>query len=109
MLESHPPTAVIVDGGFLSHALELICDMNESVHYFVIVVGEADKTVLAQASDQVKIVLWTDIEEQGKEAAPITVPAPGNRRLFVQVLHRTHPLRFSPGRCVHSVFLPRRR
>lgn len=98
VLESHPPTAVIVDGSFLPHALELIYDMNESVHHFVVVVGEADKTVLSHASERVKIVRWTDIEAQGKEAVPITGPTPGNRHPLVQVLlHCTHPLWFRPG------------
>ena len=97
VLEAHPPTAVIVDGGFLSHALELIYDLNESVHHFVIVVGEADKTVISQASDRVKIVLWADIEAQGKEAVPVTSSTPGSRHPLVQVLlHCTHLLWFMP-------------
>ena len=98
MLEAHPPTAVIVDGGFLPHALELIYDLNESVHHFVIVVGEADKTIISQASDRVKIVLWADIEAQGKEAVPVTSSNPGSRHPLIQVLlHYTHPLWFRPG------------
>jgi long-chain acyl-CoA synthetase len=78
VLEAHPPTAVIVDGSFLPHALELIYDLNESVHHFVIVVGEVDKTVLSHASDRVKVVRWAEIEAQGKEVTPITSPTPGN-------------------------------
>ena len=92
VLELHPPTAVIVDGSFLPHALELIYDLNESVHHFVIVVGEADKTVLSHGSDRVKIVRWADIEAQGKEAAPITSSTPGNRHACQVLLHCTHPL-----------------
>ena len=84
VLEAHPPSAVIVDGGFLPHALELIYDLNESVHHFVIVVGEADKTVLSQASDRVKIVRWADIEAQGKEAVPVTSSTPGNHHPLMQ-------------------------
>lgn len=83
VLESHSPTAVIVDGSFFPHALELIYDLNESGHHFVVVVGEVDKTVLSHASERVKIVLWTDIEAQGKQAVPITSPAPGNRHPLV--------------------------
>ncbi|KAH9039000.1 acetyl-CoA synthetase-like protein [Lactarius pseudohatsudake] len=101
VLEAHPPTAVIVDGSFLSHALELIYDLNESGHHFVVVVGEADKTVFSHASERIKIVHWTDIETQGKEAVPITGPTPGPDDVFtvsfyrdaddqVQAAHLTH-------------------
>jgi long-chain acyl-CoA synthetase len=88
VLESHPPTAVIVDGSFLPHALELIYDLNESVHHFFIVVGEADETVLSQASDRVKIVRWTDVEAQGKEAVSITGPTPGPEDVFTVSFYR---------------------
>lgn len=88
VLESHPPTAVIVDGSFLPHALELIYDLNESVHHFVIVVGEADETVVSQASDRVKIVRWTDVEAQGKEAVSITGPTPGPEDVFTVSFYR---------------------
>ncbi|KAN0127527.1 acetyl-CoA synthetase-like protein [Lactarius tabidus] len=88
VLEAHPPTAVIVDGSFLPHALELIYDLNESVHHFVIVVGEVDKTVLSQASDRVNIVRWADIEAQGKEAAPVTSSTPGPDDVFTVSFYR---------------------
>jgi len=88
VLEAHPPTAVIVDGGFLPHALELIYDLNESVHHFVIVVGEADKTVLSHASDRVKIVRWADVEAQGKEAVPVTSSTPGPDDVFTVSFYR---------------------
>lgn len=85
MLESHQPTAIIVDGSFLPHALEPIYELKESLHHFVVVVGEADKTVLSKASKHVKIVFWADIEAHGKAVAPITPPAPGSRHLPVQI------------------------
>lgn len=88
VLESHPPTAVIVDGSFLSHALELIYDLNESLHHFVVVVGKADEAVLSQASERVKIVRWTDIEAQGKVAVPITGPTPGPDDVFTVSFYR---------------------
>ncbi|KAF8267856.1 acetyl-CoA synthetase-like protein [Lactarius quietus] len=87
VLEAHPPTAIIVDGGFLPHALELIYDLNESVHHFVIVVGEVDKAVISQAADRVKIVHWTDVETQGKEAVPIS-STPGPDDVFTVSFYR---------------------
>ncbi|KAI0303466.1 acetyl-CoA synthetase-like protein [Multifurca ochricompacta] len=77
VLESHPPTAIIVEGGFLHHVLELIYDLNEFSHHFVVVVGETNEKVLAQASTRIRLERWTDIEARGNAASPINSPAPG--------------------------------
>lgn len=82
VLESHPPTAIIINGTFLPQLLELICELDELVHHFIIVVGEADEKVLSKMSNQIKLALWTDIEAQGKASAPINSSAPGNHHLF---------------------------
>jgi long-chain acyl-CoA synthetase len=82
VLESHPPTAIIVDGNFLPHLLELIYELHELVHHFIIVVGEADEKIVSEASKRIKLVLWTDLEAQGKVAEPINSSAPGNSHLF---------------------------
>lgn len=78
MLELHPPSAIIVDSSVLPHVLELIYELRESEHHFVIVVGEADDQVLSKASEHVKVGRLSDIETQGKAATPITSPAPGD-------------------------------
>lgn len=77
VLESHPPSAVIVHGSLLLHTLELISELNEFEHHFVVVVGEVDESVLTKASQHVKLARWADLETQGKEAPLITSPAPG--------------------------------
>lgn len=82
MLESHPPSAIVVEGSLLPPTLELIYELNEFGHHFVVVVGETDEKVLSQASKQVKVVRWADLEAQGKAAPPITSPAPGERHPF---------------------------
>ncbi len=78
MLESHPPSAIIVEGSLLPHVLELIYELNEHGHHFVVVVGEADENVFSKATERVKVVRWTDVEAQGKATTPMTSPAPGD-------------------------------
>lgn len=90
MLESHPPSAIIVHGGLLPHILELIYELNEFGHHSVIVVGETDENVLSKASEHVKVARWADVEAQGKAAPPITSPSPGDHYPFqgINLAHR---------------------
>jgi len=85
VLESHPPSAIIVDGSILPHILELIYELNEHEHHYVVVVGDTDENMLSKASEHIKIVRWSDVEAQGKAAAPITSPAPGDYHPFLRV------------------------
>jgi long-chain acyl-CoA synthetase len=85
VLELHPPSAIIVDGSILPHVLELIYELKESKHHFVIVVGETDDQVLSKASEYIKAGRWSDIETQGKAATPITSPAPGDCHPFLRL------------------------
>lgn len=80
MVESHPPSAIIVQGTLLPHLLELISEVDEFGQHFVIVLGEADESVISKVSKQVRVARWADIEAQGKAAPTITNLAPGNRR-----------------------------
>ncbi|KAI0270785.1 acetyl-CoA synthetase-like protein [Russula aff. rugulosa BPL654] len=72
VLESHPPSAIIVHASLLMHTLELIYELNEFGNQFVIVVGELDEN----------LARWADLEAQGKEAPLITSPAPGPDDVF---------------------------
>jgi len=94
VLESHPPSAIVVEGNFLSHALELIYELNELGHHLVIVVGETDEKVFSQASQHIKLARWNDLEAQGKAAPPVISPAPGCRHLpsvLAGLVLLTHP------------------
>ena len=77
VLESHPPSAIIIHANLLPHILELIYEVNEFGNQFVVVVGEVDENVLSKASQHVKLARWADLEAQGKGAPLITSPAPG--------------------------------
>src|SRR5579863_10513507 len=46
VLESHAPSAIIVDGSILPQALELIYELNEDEHHYIVVVGETDEKML---------------------------------------------------------------
>jgi long-chain acyl-CoA synthetase len=83
VLESNPPSAIIVDGSFLPQLLELIYELHEFVHHFIIVAGEADEKIISKVSGRIKLALWADIEAQGKAAEPINSSAPGNSHLFL--------------------------
>lgn len=66
MLESHPPTAIIIHAEFLPHILELIYDAHEhGSHHTVIVVGEPSAQVMATVASQVRVLKWSDIERDG--------------------------------------------
>lgn len=82
VLESHSPSAIIVQGSLLPHTLEIIYELNELGHHFVIVLGETDENVLSKASEQIKVAHWADIEAQGKAAPTITSPTPGDYHPF---------------------------
>ncbi|KAI0262959.1 acetyl-CoA synthetase-like protein [Gloeopeniophorella convolvens] len=77
VFDLHPPTAIVIDGAFLPHVLELIYESKEAAHHVVVVVGEANEKVLAEASRHIKLVRWADVEAEGAAAAPVTAPAPG--------------------------------
>ncbi|KAI0003328.1 acetyl-CoA synthetase-like protein [Russula compacta] len=88
VLDLYPPSAIVVEGSLLPHTLELIYELHEFGHYFVVVVGETDEKVLSQASKQVKVVQWADLEAQGKAASPITSAAPGPDDVFTVSFYR---------------------
>jgi long-chain acyl-CoA synthetase len=103
VLESHSPSAIIVQGSLLPHTLELIYELNEFGHHFVIVLGETDENVLSKASKQVKVAHWADIEAQGKAAPTITSPTPGNYHPFQP--DQSFSPGFRSGRCIHHLVL----
>jgi long-chain acyl-CoA synthetase len=85
VLESHFPSAIIVEGSLLPHTLELIYELYEfERHSVVIVVGEMDENVLSNTSGQIEVARWADIEAQGKAAPVIISPVPGNHHSFQQ-------------------------
>ncbi|KAH9056648.1 acetyl-CoA synthetase-like protein [Lactarius vividus] len=93
VLEAHPPTAVIVDASFLSHALELIYDLNESGHHFVVVVGEADKTctlTCVGAPQNCKLDRHRSTGERGGPDDVFTVSFYRDTDDQVQAAHLTH-------------------
>ncbi|KAI6039022.1 hypothetical protein EDC04DRAFT_2688628 [Pisolithus marmoratus] len=64
VLETHPPTAIIVDADFIPVLLELVYDAREHDHK-VIVVGKYDANILPKAARQVEIIPWAQIEADG--------------------------------------------
>jgi long-chain acyl-CoA synthetase len=76
VLESHPPTAIVVEGNRLLDLLELIFKRRELAHHFIVVVGEADQKVLSKVPKQTRLAFWEHIEAQGKAGTTISSPAP---------------------------------
>ncbi|KAA1471333.1 acetyl-CoA synthetase-like protein [Dentipellis sp. KUC8613] len=90
VLDNHPPTAIVIDAGFLPNVLELIYDTNELSHHVVIVVGEPDSKALEQAAEQIKLVRWSDIEEEGKRGEKLTSPTPDPNDVFTVSFYEDH-------------------
>ncbi|KAI0060819.1 acetyl-CoA synthetase-like protein [Artomyces pyxidatus] len=82
VLEQHPPTAIVIDAGFLPSVLELIYESHEASHHVVIVVGEPKGKALEEASKQIKLVRWADIEAEGERGEQITTPAADPNDIF---------------------------
>ncbi|KZV71784.1 acetyl-CoA synthetase-like protein [Peniophora sp. CONT] len=78
VLEAHPPTAIIIDAGFLPHALELILDSAEASHHVLVVLGEPDERTVKRCADSIRLVRWSDIEDegQGESLGPSSPPTP---------------------------------
>ncbi|TCD65411.1 hypothetical protein EIP91_002710 [Steccherinum ochraceum] len=77
VLESHPPSAIVVQADFLPQLLELIHDSNEGTHHTVIVVGEVDVKKYTRGFGAFKLLKWDDVERQGaKEAVEPRTPGP---------------------------------
>ena len=60
------PTAIIIDAGFLPHALELILDSAEASHHVLVVLGEPDEKTAKRCADAIRLVRWRDIEAEGQ-------------------------------------------
>ena len=75
VLETHPPSAIITHAKFLPHILELIYDSNESEHHTIIVVGDFDPKTVVKAGTILKVMKWTDVENEGSTGA-VTIVTP---------------------------------
>ncbi|KAI6111474.1 hypothetical protein EDD17DRAFT_1107278 [Pisolithus thermaeus] len=64
VLETHPPTAIITDAGFVPLLLELIYDAQEHDHK-IIVVGKYEGKHHPKTAKQVEIIPWTQVETDG--------------------------------------------
>lgn len=109
VLDSHPPSGIVIDAAFLPHVLELIYDSNELAHHVVVVLGEPDAKTAEMASKHIKLVRWNDVEAEGKQGELLTSPAPGVSPICMEHLFRSYTHVASSenrtGHCVHCVFL----
>ncbi|TFY80841.1 hypothetical protein EWM64_g3171 [Hericium alpestre] len=102
VLDKHPPTAIVIDAGFLPNVLELIYDTNELAHHVVIVVGEPDRKALAEAAQHIKLVRWADVEAEGKVGQKITSPAPDPNDVFTVSFYEDHEGRLQGAQLTHE-------
>lgn len=100
MLDSHPPSGIIIDAAFLPHVLELIYDSNELAHHVVVVLGEPDAKTAQMASKHIKLVRWDDVEAEGKQGQLLASPPPGWSPLRMKLSFRpythVHNLKIEP-------------
>jgi long-chain acyl-CoA synthetase len=76
VLEAHPPTAIVIDAGFVPHVLELLFDAAEAAHHVVVVVGELDKQTASRIANRIRLVRWSDIEAEGASGEQLAPPTP---------------------------------
>lgn len=79
IVETHPPSAIIVGADFLPHLLESIYDTREH-NPKIIVVGRTDTNVRPKAAREVQILNWDQVEADGAQVAN-TVALPSVRKL----------------------------
>jgi long-chain acyl-CoA synthetase len=97
VLESHPPSAIVVEGNFLLNVLESIYKLCELAHHFIIVVGEADQKVLSKVPKQTRLAFWDHIEAQGMAGTTISSPAPRKSLSYFVQTSLAHTSSFRSG------------
>ena len=78
VLDSHPPSAIIVDADFLSHIIEQIYDLNQR-HTTVIVVGDPG-SIGTKLSKEMSLLKFSDIEKEGASTPAELSPPTGEPR-----------------------------
>lgn len=75
VLQTHPPSAIVLHANFLANVLELILDDRVSSHHTLIIVGD-DPLPAHLEKVKVKIFKWSDLEKRGsgKDAVASTIP-----------------------------------
>ncbi|KAJ6546491.1 hypothetical protein DFH09DRAFT_1040107 [Mycena vulgaris] len=83
VLESHPPSAIIIHASMLSQILELIYDAGEaSRNHTIVVVGEPSSQAMASVASKVKVLKWADVEREGIRVEKIISPLPKPSDVF---------------------------
>lgn len=73
VLETHPPSAIIVDVDFLPRLLEML--PNVRGHQLkIIVVGQYEEKTMSKPSREVEIITWAQVEADGAKTADSTPP-----------------------------------
>jgi long-chain acyl-CoA synthetase len=84
VLDSHPPSAIIVDSAFLTHIVEQIYDLNQHNNTMVIVVG--DPGVLgAKLTEEMDLLKFSDIEKEGAGSPTDLSPSTGEPYIGIMV------------------------
>lgn len=81
VLETHAPSAIIVDADFLPHLLELFSDAREHDHK-IIVVGQTDTAPRLKAAREAQILNWAQVEADGAQVVNAAAPSSA-RKLFL--------------------------
>ncbi|KAG9318430.1 hypothetical protein JVU11DRAFT_521 [Chiua virens] len=104
VLETHPPSAIIVGADFLPALLELIYDAKEHDHK-VIVVGKIDAEIHPKAAREVEILNWSQVEADGAQADNATgVPSVRPNDPFTLAFFETSDGTLQGVRFAHSNF-----
>lgn len=76
VLETHPPSAIIVDVDFLPRLLEVLPNGGHQLK--IIVVGQYEEKAMSKSSRELEIITWAQVEADGAKAADSTPPPSRN-------------------------------
>jgi len=74
VLETHPPSAIIVDVDFLPRLLEMLPNGGHQLK--IIVVGQYEEKDMSKSSRELELITWAQVEADGAKAADSTSPPP---------------------------------
>ncbi|TDL27569.1 acetyl-CoA synthetase-like protein [Rickenella mellea] len=81
VLESHPPSAIVLHASFVSQVLELIIENHEFAQHTLIVVGDDGMPKnLDRYRNKVKILRWEDVEGEGSKLGGSASRAPAESK-----------------------------
>lgn len=77
VLESHQPSAIVIQASMLSHLLEQLYEIGgQKSRHTIIVVGEPSPQAMASVASNITVLNFADVEREGVKVEKILTPVP---------------------------------